>query len=564
MDTNSDGSPPDSRAAHEFFDQEVTDAGRTPEEPTQVVDPPETPDVRSKLDAGGADDPSPTSTHGAGGMASPQSLGAAAEPEHPSPKVTDPALLVETSTAEYPSEAPGHGEAPVTELQPFDPTQVHGQADESHTSGGGPSQHPLQHPSPQRPGAEIRTATVEVAPRQIKRHLPNAQVRRQYDVNLAETLDGLEDLNLLPAGQPFVLHLDLDDRIVTGKPEEAGQFSVELTGKQGATPVIITLVLDVIPDPRDLWENKRSDPEAPFWKPEEAGEIHDWDVWVVGASKRGRSHAHEGSFRDDDFALSRTRPGGWHVACVADGAGSSKFSRHASRIVTTQIALRLGAALEATDALSDEQLTRAVAALRAGQDEAESALKSWVYKPLVGEAIAAAEALKEASREIKCGVEDLYTTLLFAAAKKCGDDYLVLSFGVGDGGMAIWNPVEREVHSLFSPEGGEFAGQTTFLLLREFQNQELNIERIGVGLMAKGAYTLLMTDGVTDPMFPSEIELASQDTWAEFWANELGPILDFSRDPQAVQTDLVDWLDFWSKGNHDDRTLAVIHHAELT
>ncbi|MBK6541817.1 MAG: protein phosphatase 2C domain-containing protein [Flavobacteriales bacterium] len=50
------------------------------------------------------------------------------------------------------------------------------------------------------------------------------------------------------------------------------------------------------------------------------------------ASNRGRSHAHEGKFRDDDFKVASLNGTGWSIVAVADGAGGSKYSRKGSFI----------------------------------------------------------------------------------------------------------------------------------------------------------------------------------------------------------------------------------------
>ena len=48
--------------------------------------------------------------------------------------------------------------------------------------------------------------------------------------------------------------------------------------------------------------------------------------WViVGASRRGQLHAHEGTFREDAFRTMAVDD--WSLIAVADGAGSHKLSR---------------------------------------------------------------------------------------------------------------------------------------------------------------------------------------------------------------------------------------------
>lgn len=56
------------------------------------------------------------------------------------------------------------------------------------------------------------------------------------------------------------------------------------------------------------------------------------DKKIVVASKRGRSHANVGSFRDDDFAFKNINETGWSVVVVSDGAGSASLSRQGSKL----------------------------------------------------------------------------------------------------------------------------------------------------------------------------------------------------------------------------------------
>jgi serine/threonine protein phosphatase PrpC len=52
---------------------------------------------------------------------------------------------------------------------------------------------------------------------------------------------------------------------------------------------------------------------------------------MLAASQRGRSHAHKGDAREDDFFIATGE--GWCIAIVADGAGSAKYSRYGSQLI---------------------------------------------------------------------------------------------------------------------------------------------------------------------------------------------------------------------------------------
>ena len=66
---------------------------------------------------------------------------------------------------------------------------------------------------------------------------------------------------------------------------------------------------------------------------------------------------------------------------------------------------------------------------------------------------------------------------------------------------------------------------------------------------------VLMTDGVTDPKFETDNNLASLQKWDELWM-ELEPMLG---NKDTVSDELLKWLEFWSPGNHDDRTIALLY-----
>jgi len=74
---------------------------------------------------------------------------------------------------------------------------------------------------------------------------------------------------------------------------------------------------------------------------------------------------------------------------------------------------------------------------------------------------------------------------------------------------------------------------------------------------------ILMTDGITDPKFETDANLYRIEKWHAFWDdlngnNEDNAKVDFADDNEQAAEQLLKWLDFWSKGNHDDRTIAIL------
>ncbi|MNT76273.1 hypothetical protein D3C72_2152610 [compost metagenome] len=73
-----------------------------------------------------------------------------------------------------------------------------------------------------------------------------------------------------------------------------------------------------------------------------------------------------------------------------------------------------------------------------------------------------------------------------------------------------------------------------------------------------------MTDGIYDPKFVVEANLEKIEKWNEFLSdlkgnNEDRSKVDFEYENADIATQLSTWMDFWSPGNHDDRTLAIIY-----
>lgn len=308
------------------------------------------------------------------------------------------------------------------------------------------------------------------------------------------------------------LAIDADSGAIEGTPPAAGEHDLRVLASHDGASVELDVRLIVNADPKSLWREVEPPADAPHPKPHVDSVRLDGDLRVVGASKRGRSHAHGASFREDHLGARAVGP--WRLLAVADGAGSAALSRLGSQVA-------LDTALDALGA-----------SLPDGEDIAPALLQS---------ARAAAQALDDRAAADGIDRRDLATTLILAAVRRVEAGILTAVFGVGDGGAGIVDTQAGELATLTVPDGGEFAGQTRFL------DTSVSAERVRVDVRASYSALLLMTDGITDPKLPTDAAFASYAAWAALW-DELAPALD----------DLPAWLDFWSHGNHDDRTLLVL------
>ncbi|MCY1243424.1 hypothetical protein D3C72_1819620 [compost metagenome] len=111
---------------------------------------------------------------------------------------------------------------------------------------------------------------------------------------------------------------------------------------------------------------------------------------------------------------------------------------------------------------------------------------------------------------------------------------------------------------------GEFGGGTRFITMSEIFEDENFESRYSAVIVEDFSYFFLMTDGIYDPKFEVEANLKKIEKWNSFiedlkGKNEDQLAVNFQNRSQETATQLSEWMDFWSPGNHDDRTLAIIY-----
>jgi hypothetical protein len=343
-------------------------------------------------------------------------------------------------------------------------------------------------------------------------------------------------------------------------PTQAGEQQLELFFRHPdladqpaqSKPVAVT----VNPDPDSLWQNKDPDPTLPYQKKHTASkELVTPAARILAASQRGRSHAHEGTFRDDDFMVRYDKTTGWHLLAAADGAGSAKFSRQGSLIACEKAIHHM----EHWLAKETVPLGSAVQKFLQTTDRDKRHLQSPAYAWLGGAAIEALKAIKAEAeqRDPPASLRDFHTTLLLAAAKPTPEGWLLLTFSIGDGGIAAISG-QGEPISLCTPDSGDFSGQTVFLTVPGvLRSGEDVLKRIHVQILPDFSALFLMTDGITDPKFPTEASLEDKPTWESF-LHELNEKVQITKPGDGAETRLLSWLSFRSPGNHDDRTIVIL------
>lgn len=353
------------------------------------------------------------------------------------------------------------------------------------------------------------------------------------------------------------LVFDASKRSLVGSPVQAGDTKVIVHYRfkdeaEDAPERSAEALLTVTPDPKSLWKNIPSDHSVPFWKPDQACALINEGQRLAAASQRGRSHAHKGTCRDDDFFIGTSN--GWSIAVVADGAGSAQYSRRGAQLAA-QVAGEFIARALADDASIEE-----AANCYDGSRATEHALRSEVYK-VVG--YAAYEAMKALKQQAEAGgsnglavkLADLNTTLLIAIVRQVKNGTVVGSYSVGDGAIGVLHEQEQ-VTLGGTPDGGEYSGATRFLAPAYVTQDELWARTKAV-VVKDFESVMLFTDGVSDPKFQSDKALEDRSAWNALH-EEIALATGLPTIDDGLEARLLDWLSFWSPGEHDDRTIAIV------
>jgi serine/threonine protein phosphatase PrpC len=391
---------------------------------------------------------------------------------------------------------------------------------------------------------------------------------------ITEDFQGLDDIGL-----KFNATKDSIEGVPSVSGEKKIKFLFKIEGEPEDSELNVKEFSIIInPDPKSLWKDIESDKNDPFWK-EDNISIKDniGDKKIVISSKRGRSHANVGSFRDDDFAYKYFNNSGWTVVAVSDGAGSYSLSRKGSQIACNSIVeyFEKHSDIE-THKLFEEKLLE----FNSTRDEnllaeIQVLAKQNLYKATVFTHNKIKEFADQTVIEYpelfnnpkaKSPLDYFHSTLIFTIFKKFDFGHLVLTFGVGDCPIAVVNK-DKSISSLMNwLDVGEFGGGTRFITQPEIFHSESNpmSSRFNFQIFSDFSYLFLMTDGIYDPKFVVEANLEKNEKWQEFISdlegnNEEKSKVNFNYDNEEIDIELSKWMDFWSPGNHDDRTLAIIY-----
>lgn len=408
---------------------------------------------------------------------------------------------------------------------------------------------------------------------------PNGTVKKDYETRFSLPLDRISGISLEGA-EELGLNLTVNESgesLLSGRPTKAGDFTLRLRYSTLEGEPISELAVPIAfnPNPRDLWKNIPTDLGIPYYKEDSEsayirveGSADNYPRKnMLAASQRGRSHAQEGRPRDDHFSLFHCDESDWYILSVADGAGSARYSRKGSEVACATVIDYCKSRL-----LDNPEFNQVIADFQADRDNEERRVRMTrhVIDIVLGAARKAHEAvnrLAEVNEREEVRPKDFATTLMFAICRKFEFGWFIASFWVGDGAIALYDAERKSIKLLGTPDEGEFSGQTRFLTMPEiFRDKDVVSKRMRISIVPDFTALFLMTDGISDPMFETERNLSDYSRWEAFYnrlregfpEDGIGGV-DLSSDNPASQEQLLSWLDFWSPGNHDDRTIALLY-----
>lgn len=386
----------------------------------------------------------------------------------------------------------------------------------------------------------------------ISFHLPNAKAGQPYVGKLEGKDTSGKTVTILDARAATATGLSFDAQSceLRGMPAKDGDYPVEIRWtSDGVSEYASECLLFVNPDPRSLWKQLEPPADDAYFKPNtEAALIEGLDFKIAAASRRGRSHEHVGSFRDDDFFVHHDPSSGWSVLMVADGAGSAKSSRWGSKLAVAEAGNHIVSKLSGAFGTG---MTQALAGWSSDMAAASQAMHTPFYLLFQEASRLAVQAIEREATSQGVAPKEYATTLLAAAVRRDANHTFLATFWMGDGAIAAYGP-RSKVRLMGTPDSGEFAGQTRFLDRAALNDQAFG-KRLVLGCYAALSAVVLMTDGISDPRFETDNGLADAAKWDALW-DEISPLLA-APEPQKA---LLEWLNFFTPGHHDDRTMAVL------
>ena len=357
------------------------------------------------------------------------------------------------------------------------------------------------------------------------------------------------------------LHYFPDKNQITGIPKKSGSFDLHFNSRdynESGNEVLSTCMLKlIVEDDYDLL--KHVDESDPYWKPDD-------DVYtiavnrdnkkrltkdVAAASRRGYEQIEKGKIREDDFYIQYDSKTRWYALAVADGAGKSKYSRKGSMIACRSA---VKSCIERMNAQSRKLRKLTVRYTWRKSNHVRREILGRLHDIIALSVTDAYGDIVAEATKFERHPHDYATTLLMCICKKFEFGWLVGAFGVGDGAISVYHKDNQCVNLM---GGAEHPPAKFFLTNPEILQPSGMEPRIRFAIVDDFSALFLMTNGVKDPKFESKIDLPCFELWNRFW-DDINMQVNFSGKINDVGEELLKWLDFWTPGKNDDRTIAMI------
>jgi serine/threonine protein phosphatase PrpC len=279
--------------------------------------------------------------------------------------------------------------------------------------------------------------------------------------------------------------------------------------------------------------------------------------WMLAAgSKRGRMHAHHGTYRED--ALWGFAGENFTFSCVCDGAGASKLSRIGSEYTARKL----------SELVKKELGAHENEIVKCSKESLPGNLRSILH-----------HCVDSVQRELlnlaaKGGMppKDFRCTLLTTLHYRHPTGGIIICANVGDGFIAVKRNGQT-AERIGTSDSGAFSGEVTCFMpdpeVAQYYKKSLEENR-PIPDDDVEAY-MLCTDGIEDPFFP--IHRTVDDIYSQLLDGYKEPIKDVTypagNEPASIirskepGAELLKWLNFEKRGENDDRTIALIYRSRL-
>lgn len=358
------------------------------------------------------------------------------------------------------------------------------------------------------------------------------------------------------------LHYFPDRHQISGVPQKSGSYDLHFnvrayneSGVEEMSPCMLRLIVE---DDYDF-RIKDVDESDPYWKPDD-------DVCTIAvnsdgkkrlkkdiaaASKRGHKNIEKGKIREDDFYIRYDPKTRWYALAVADGAGKSKYSCKGSDIACSTA---IESCLERLTAQSGKLKKLTIRYSWRKSDHVRKEIMRRLHEIIASSVTDAYADIVDEATKFSRHPEDYATSLLMCICKKFEFGWLIGSFGAGDGAVCVYHKdnwyanlmggCEHQADKLFLTTPG-------ILLPSELER------RIRFTIVDDFSALFMMTNGVSNPKFDCQNDMPCFELWNRFWDDISGQV-NFSGKINDIGEDLLKWLDFWTPGKYDDRTIAMI------